>query len=231
MLGSMKSERPNGRAPTISSDATLPRASSTPRGLSSTSRATIIVWWFRSISVRASFGSSGSGLTEPMTGLARRRLTMAPELKPIRTGADYEAALAEVERPWGAENRIRERDRLDVLATLIDAYEAAHYSMDPPDPIEAIRVRTEQQGISRKDLEPLIGSRARCGGIESQTRAVHRDDSKAARKTWNFGRGADSPHPAWRGRVKAPSRPRGRPRRPVAGDPICNLDFGCGDRI
>ncbi|BBB98755.1 antitoxin component HigA of HigAB toxin-antitoxin module [Bradyrhizobium elkanii USDA 61] len=63
---------------------------------------------------------------------------MATEVKPIRTEQDYELALKEVERLWGAKAGTRDGDRLDVLATLIDAYEAQHYPMDPPDPIEAI---------------------------------------------------------------------------------------------
>jgi HTH-type transcriptional regulator / antitoxin HigA len=70
---------------------------------------------------------------------------MSNNVKPIRTRKEYEAALAEVERLWGAKLGTPEGDRLDVLATLIDAYEAAHCPMDPPDPIEAIKFRTEQQ--------------------------------------------------------------------------------------
>jgi HTH-type transcriptional regulator / antitoxin HigA len=64
---------------------------------------------------------------------------MTGELKQIRTRADHRRALAEVERLWGAKSGTPEGDRLDVLATLIDAYETEHYPMDPPDPIEAIR--------------------------------------------------------------------------------------------
>ena len=71
---------------------------------------------------------------------------MATELKPIRAEADYKNALAEVERLWGAKSGAAKGDRLDVLATLIDAYEMQHYPMDPPDPIEAIRFRMEQPG-------------------------------------------------------------------------------------
>jgi HTH-type transcriptional regulator/antitoxin HigA len=97
---------------------------------------------------------------------------MATELKPIRNDADYEAALAEVERLWGAKSGTRDGDRLDVLATLIDAYEAKHYPMDPPDPIEAIRFRMEQQGITRKDLEPLIGTRARVAEVLNRKRSL-----------------------------------------------------------
>jgi len=71
---------------------------------------------------------------------------MKNSVKPIRTKKDYETALAEVERLWGAKLGTHEGDRLDVLATLIDAYEAAHYPIDAPDPIEAIKFRREQQG-------------------------------------------------------------------------------------
>jgi len=88
---------------------------------------------------------------------------MKDELKPIRSEADYERSLAEVERLWGAKSGTPEGDRLDVLATLIDAWEAQHYPMDSPNPIEAIKFRMEQQGLTRKDLEPMIGTRTRVG--------------------------------------------------------------------
>lgn len=97
---------------------------------------------------------------------------MAAELKPIRTEADYEAALAEVERLWGAKSGTPKGDRLDVLATLIDAYEARHYPIDPPDPIEAIRFRMEQQGLTRKDLEPMIGTRNRIAEVLNRKRGL-----------------------------------------------------------
>ncbi|SDR61001.1 HTH-type transcriptional regulator / antitoxin HigA [Rhizobiales bacterium GAS113] len=70
---------------------------------------------------------------------------MTAELKAIRTRADHDAALAEVERLWGAKSDTPEGDRLELLATLIDAYEAKHYPMDRPDPIEAIRFRMQSQ--------------------------------------------------------------------------------------
>jgi HTH-type transcriptional regulator/antitoxin HigA len=97
---------------------------------------------------------------------------MRNNVKPIRTAKDYEAALAEVERLWGAKLRTPEGDRLDVLATLIDAYEAAHDPMDPPDPIEAIKFRMEQQGLTRKDLEPLIGTRTRVAEVLNRKRSL-----------------------------------------------------------
>jgi HTH-type transcriptional regulator/antitoxin HigA len=90
---------------------------------------------------------------------------MKGELKPIRCEGDYDEALAEVERLWGAKLGTPEGDRLDVLATLIEAYEDKHYPMDPPDPIEAIKYKMEQQGLTRKDLEPMIGTRTRVAEV------------------------------------------------------------------
>lgn len=97
---------------------------------------------------------------------------MATELKPIRTEADYDAALAEVERLWGAKSGTPDGDRLDVLVTLIEVYEAKNYPMDPPDPIEAIRFRMEQQGLTRRDLEPMIGPRNRVADVLNRKRGL-----------------------------------------------------------
>src|SRR5579872_3680167 len=97
---------------------------------------------------------------------------MAGEVKPIRTKRDYEAALKEIERLWGAKTGTPEGDRLDVLATLVDAYEAEHYPMDPPDPIEAIKFRMEQQGLTRRDLEEIIGTRTRIAEVLNRKRGL-----------------------------------------------------------
>jgi HTH-type transcriptional regulator/antitoxin HigA len=96
----------------------------------------------------------------------------ATEIKPIRTKRDYEAALTEIERLWGTKAGTPEGDRLDVLATLIDAYETEHYPMDPPDPIEAIKFRMEQQGLTRRDLEEIIGTRTRIAEVLNRKRAL-----------------------------------------------------------
>jgi HTH-type transcriptional regulator/antitoxin HigA len=93
-------------------------------------------------------------------------------LKPIRTEADYEAALAEVACLWGARAGTPEGDRLDILATLVDAYENEHYPMDPPDPIEAIKFRMEQQGLTRKDLEGILGTRTRVAEVLNRRRGL-----------------------------------------------------------
>jgi len=97
---------------------------------------------------------------------------MATELKPIRSTADCEAALAEVERLWGARSGTPKGDRLDILATLIDAYEAVRFPFDRPDPIDAIKFRMEQLGLTRRDLEPLIGARARVAEVLNRKRSL-----------------------------------------------------------
>jgi HTH-type transcriptional regulator/antitoxin HigA len=93
-------------------------------------------------------------------------------IRPIRTEQDYAAALAEVERLWGAAAGTPEGDRLDVLATLIDAYEAERDPVDPPDPIEAIRFRMEQQGLTLKDLEAILGTRTRVSEVLNRKREL-----------------------------------------------------------
>jgi len=95
---------------------------------------------------------------------------MMAEVKPLRSPADHDAALAEIERLWGAESGTAEGDRLDVLATLVDAYESEHYPFDPPDPIEAIKFRMQQQGLTRKDLEETLGTRARVAEVLNRKR-------------------------------------------------------------
>ena len=95
---------------------------------------------------------------------------MTNDLKPIRSESDYQAALAEVERLWGAKSGTPEGDRLEIVATLVDAYENEHEPMDPPDPIEAIEFRMEQQGLTRRDLEGILGSRARVAEVLNRKR-------------------------------------------------------------
>ena len=94
------------------------------------------------------------------------------DVKPIRSEQDYAAAIAEVKRLWGAMSGTAEGDRLDVLATLIDAYETQHHPIDPPDPIEAIKCRMEQQGLTRKDLETMLGTRTRVSEILNRKRGL-----------------------------------------------------------
>jgi HTH-type transcriptional regulator/antitoxin HigA len=82
-------------------------------------------------------------------------------LKPIKSNSDYEEALREIERLWGAEEGTPDGDRLDVLTTLVEAYEVSNFPMDMPDPIEAIKFRLEQMGEDKKTLIGLIGNRTR----------------------------------------------------------------------
>ena len=94
------------------------------------------------------------------------------DVKPIRNETDYEAALQQVEELWGAPLGTPEGDQLDVLATLIDAWEARHYPMEPPDPIDAIKFRMEQQGLDRKDLAAILGSRTRVAEVLNRRRGL-----------------------------------------------------------
>ena len=97
---------------------------------------------------------------------------MAAEIKPIRSEADYEAALLEVEQLWTAKLGTPDGDRLDVLATLIEAYEDKNYPMDVPDPVEAIKLHLAEHGLTRKDLEPLIGTRTRVAEVLNRKRGL-----------------------------------------------------------
>ena len=97
---------------------------------------------------------------------------MEISVRPIRTEADYDAALAEVEAMMNAMPGTAEGDRFDVLVTLIEAYEARHWAIEAPDPIEAIRIRMQQKNLRNRDLEPMIGSRGRVSEVLSGKRAL-----------------------------------------------------------
>jgi HTH-type transcriptional regulator / antitoxin HigA len=97
---------------------------------------------------------------------------MEIRVRPIRNEEDYEAALAEVDALMDAAPGTPEGDRLDVLVTLIEAYEARHWNIDPPDPIDAIRVRMEQKNLRQRDLVPMIGSRGRVSEVLSRKRSL-----------------------------------------------------------
>jgi HTH-type transcriptional regulator/antitoxin HigA len=93
-------------------------------------------------------------------------------IKPIKTEADHAAALREIERLWGADEGTSEGDRLEVLTTLVEAYEQAHFPLDAPDPIEAIKFRLEQQGADKKTLVGVIGNRTRVYEVLRRDRAL-----------------------------------------------------------
>lgn len=91
-------------------------------------------------------------------------------IKPIKNDVDYEIVLARIEALWGSDIDTLEGDELEVLFTLVEAYEAKHYSIDPPNPIEAIKFEMEIRGLTRKDLEPYIGSRGRVSEVLNHKR-------------------------------------------------------------
>jgi HTH-type transcriptional regulator/antitoxin HigA len=93
-------------------------------------------------------------------------------IRPIKTKADYRAALKEIEALMAAERDTPEGERLDVLVTLVEAYETKHYRLDLPDPIEAIRFRMEQKGMTPKDLVPMIGRINRVYEVLSRRRPL-----------------------------------------------------------
>lgn len=94
------------------------------------------------------------------------------DIKPIRTETDYNNALKEIDKLWGAAAGTPEGDKLDVLITLVEAYEEKQYPIPVPDPIEAILHQMESQGLSRYDLEPFVGSRARVSELLNRKRPL-----------------------------------------------------------
>lgn len=95
------------------------------------------------------------------------------QLKPIKTDADYQEALKCIDTLMGSKPGTDEGDMLDILTTLVEAYEQQNdYELDLPDPIEAIKFRMEQEGLSRKSLEKIIGTRGRISEILGRKRAL-----------------------------------------------------------
>jgi HTH-type transcriptional regulator/antitoxin HigA len=94
------------------------------------------------------------------------------ELRPIRTKADYKAVLKKISSLLDAREGSREAGMLEVLSVLVEAYEEEHHPVDPPDPIEAIKFRMEQAGLTRRDLEPYLGSRARVSEVLNRKRPL-----------------------------------------------------------
>ena len=94
------------------------------------------------------------------------------DIRPIKTEADYEAVLEEIERLFQAKPGTSQGDRLEVLTTLVEAYEEQHYNIPLPDAIDAILYHLESRGLSRRDLEPFFGSRARISEILNRRRPL-----------------------------------------------------------
>jgi len=94
------------------------------------------------------------------------------EIQPIKTEQDYEAALGAVEELWDAKENTTEGDRLEILMTLVDAYEAVHHPIYPPDPVAAIEFHMDQNELGRADLEKYIGTRARVSEVLNRRRGL-----------------------------------------------------------
>jgi HTH-type transcriptional regulator/antitoxin HigA len=94
------------------------------------------------------------------------------DLKPIRSESDYHQAMQALATLWGAAEGSPESDQLDILATLIEKYEAQNFPMDSPDPVDAILFRMAQQGLTRKDLEPMLGTRNRVSEVLNRRRGL-----------------------------------------------------------
>jgi HTH-type transcriptional regulator / antitoxin HigA len=97
---------------------------------------------------------------------------MTREIKPIRNDADHAEALEEIEGLWPAAPGTPEHDRLEVLAMLVEDYESRRWPIEPADPVDLIRYVVEQRGLTRKDLEAALGSRARVSEILSRRRPL-----------------------------------------------------------
>ena len=93
-------------------------------------------------------------------------------IKPIRNDEDLHAAFRQLEKVFQAEEGTPEADEMEILVTLIEAYEQKHYPIGPADPVDAIKFRMEQQGLTQKDLEPFIGSSGRVSEILNRKRRL-----------------------------------------------------------
>lgn len=93
-------------------------------------------------------------------------------IKPIKTKADYKAALKAIQEYWTAQPNTPDGDTLEVLITLVEAYEEKHYHIDPPDPVEAIQFRMEQQGLRQVDLANMLGGKNRVSEVLSRKKPL-----------------------------------------------------------
>ncbi|EYS91087.1 transcriptional regulator [Cupriavidus sp. SK-4] len=94
------------------------------------------------------------------------------DIKPIRTELDYDTAMERIGQLWGAPVGSPEGDELEVLSILVERYEEEHYPMPPSDPVEAIKFRLDQQGLTTRDLEPFIGSSGRVSEVLNRKRKL-----------------------------------------------------------
>jgi HTH-type transcriptional regulator/antitoxin HigA len=109
------------------------------------------------------------------------------DVTPLKTKRDHRRALAEIERLMGAKQNTPDGDRLDVLVTLVEAFEAKHYPIDLPDPVEAIKYHMEQKGLAPRDLVRFIGSRNRVYEVLNRKRPL------TLRMVWRLHKGLGIP--------------------------------------
>ncbi|RPA68626.1 transcriptional regulator [Cyclobacteriaceae bacterium YHN15] len=93
-------------------------------------------------------------------------------IRPIKTEEDYNNALRRIETLWGAKKYTPEGDELDLLVTLVESYEMKHYPIVPPDPIDAIKFRMEQMGLTNSDMERYLGSQSRVSEVLNRKRGL-----------------------------------------------------------
>lgn len=93
-------------------------------------------------------------------------------IRPIKTEEDYTAAISRIEELWGAKKDTQQGDELDLLVTLVESYELKHYPIAPPDPIDAIKFRMEQMGMSNADMVKYLGSQSRVSEILNRKRKL-----------------------------------------------------------
>jgi HTH-type transcriptional regulator/antitoxin HigA len=109
-------------------------------------------------------------------------------IRPLRSEADYDAALAEIERYFKSEPKpgSPQADRFDLLALVIDDYERKHWPIDPPDPVEAIKFRMETSGYSQSDLGRVLGSRQRASDVLKRKRGLTLDMAWKLHRQWDI---------------------------------------------
>ncbi len=94
------------------------------------------------------------------------------DIRPIKTEQDYNFAISRIEELWGANKDTPEGDEFDLLVTLVESYEMNHYPIAPPDPVDAIKFRMEQMGMTKADMVQYLGSQSRVSEILNRKRSL-----------------------------------------------------------
>jgi HTH-type transcriptional regulator/antitoxin HigA len=94
------------------------------------------------------------------------------DIRPIKTELDYNSAIKRIEELWGSKKDTPNGDEMDLLVTLVEPYEMKHYPIAPPDPIDAIKFRMEQMGMTKEDMVKYLGSQSRVSEILNRKRKL-----------------------------------------------------------